>query len=230
MNLNSFTGAGSTPSRRRFWDKVTQAVNASRKTAGKNVTVAEHQAMGTVVNISRDTGAPTPPPDCSNCDDLQPTNPSGVPVHINIVRTMSGSCGDIALSGSITYDLDLGFAEVGPVGGHFFCAHNIFDNGFGAFWTGHFTATCTLNGATADFGSSGTGGLLGRDRSTCEWWFNLDGFGIGWSSALGTCGFCEFIPSSIFEMIAAPGDPSGIYTFTETGSSGGTLTTVVTIT
>ncbi len=50
MNLDSFTGPGSTPSRRRFWDKVTQAVLASQKVAGKNVSVDEHQGMGTIIN------------------------------------------------------------------------------------------------------------------------------------------------------------------------------------
>ncbi len=56
MNLDSFTGAGSTPSRRRFWDKVTQAVLASQKIEGKNVSVAEFPGMGTIINAKRDQG------------------------------------------------------------------------------------------------------------------------------------------------------------------------------
>ncbi len=56
MNLKPFTGPGSTPSRRRFWDKVTQAVIASQKVAGRHVTVDEHQGMGTVINVA-DTSA-----------------------------------------------------------------------------------------------------------------------------------------------------------------------------
>ncbi len=51
MNLESFSGPGSTPSRRRFWDQVTQAVLASQKLAGKNVTVSEHQSAGTLINV-----------------------------------------------------------------------------------------------------------------------------------------------------------------------------------
>ncbi len=51
MNLESFTGPGSTPSRRRFWDKVTAAVIASQKVAGDNVSVDEHQSAGTVINV-----------------------------------------------------------------------------------------------------------------------------------------------------------------------------------
>ncbi len=62
MNLESFTGPGSTPSRRRFWDKVTQSVLASQKFEGKNVSVSEHQGMGTVVNVDRKSGSVTPPP------------------------------------------------------------------------------------------------------------------------------------------------------------------------
>ncbi len=52
MNLDSFTGEGSTPSRRRFWDKVTQAVLASQKIAGRFVTVDEHQGQGTIINVA----------------------------------------------------------------------------------------------------------------------------------------------------------------------------------
>ncbi len=51
MNLGSFTGPGSTPSRRRFWDKVTAYVTASQKVAGRNVTIAEHHAAGTLINV-----------------------------------------------------------------------------------------------------------------------------------------------------------------------------------
>ncbi len=50
MNLDSFRGPGSTPSRRRFWDRVTQAVNASQKIQGKNISVDEHQGIGTIIN------------------------------------------------------------------------------------------------------------------------------------------------------------------------------------
>ncbi len=56
MNLKPFTGPGSTPSRRRFWDKVTQAVIASQKLAGRSVTIDEHQGKGTVINVA-DTSA-----------------------------------------------------------------------------------------------------------------------------------------------------------------------------
>ncbi len=51
MNLKPFKGPGSTPSRRRFWDTVTQAVITSRKVAGRNVTVDEHPGKGTIINV-----------------------------------------------------------------------------------------------------------------------------------------------------------------------------------
>ncbi len=54
--MKSFTGPGSTPSRRRFWDQVTEAVNASRKIAGRHVTVSEHEGKGTLINVD-DTSA-----------------------------------------------------------------------------------------------------------------------------------------------------------------------------
>lgn len=54
--MKSFTGPGSTPSRRAFWDQVTAAVNASRKIAGRHDTVSEHPGMGTLINVD-DTSA-----------------------------------------------------------------------------------------------------------------------------------------------------------------------------
>ncbi len=54
--IKPFTGPGSTPSRRRFWDKVTDTVNASRKIAGRYVTVSEHKGKGTLINVA-DTSA-----------------------------------------------------------------------------------------------------------------------------------------------------------------------------
>ncbi len=56
MNLEPFTGPGSTPSRRRFWDKAVAAVIASQKVAGRFVTTDEHPGKGTVINVD-DTSA-----------------------------------------------------------------------------------------------------------------------------------------------------------------------------
>ncbi len=64
MNLDSFTGPGSTPSRRKFWDKITQAVNASQKVAGRNVSVSEHQGKGTLINVTRERPVTPPPTGC----------------------------------------------------------------------------------------------------------------------------------------------------------------------
>ncbi len=259
MNLDKFKGAGSTPSRRRFWDKVTEAVVASQKQEGRNVSVNVHDGQGSVISFPDQTPSAPPaatgaccvgtdctitteaacesmegvyqgdgsvcdpnPCDFTNCDNLPPEGP-GPPTHINIVRTLSGSCGDVTYSGSVTYDLDLGFGLEGPVGGHFFCAHNIFDNGFGEFWTGHFTGTCAFGGST-DFGGNGYSGLYGRDTGDGSWWFQLGGISGG-GGPVGTCDGCFFDISSIFEEV---GGPTGTFVFTDT-DSGVTLTTTVTV-
>ncbi len=70
MNLDSFAGPGSTPSRRRFWDKITQAVNASQKIAGKNVAVDVYQGYGSLINVvpQRQGSGPTPTGACCFSD------------------------------------------------------------------------------------------------------------------------------------------------------------------
>ncbi len=68
MNLAPFTGPGSTPSRRRFWDQVTQAVIASQKVAGRFVTVDEHPGKGSVINVANTSSRrPTPPVTSGAC-------------------------------------------------------------------------------------------------------------------------------------------------------------------
>ncbi len=52
MNLDKFTGSGSTPSRRAFWDTVAQVVIASKKVEGDNVSIDEHQGQGSIINVS----------------------------------------------------------------------------------------------------------------------------------------------------------------------------------
>src|SRR6267378_207059 len=61
MNLEPFTGPGSTPARRRFWEAARSAVMASQKIAGRNVTVDEHQGKGSVINV------PDRKRDCGGC-------------------------------------------------------------------------------------------------------------------------------------------------------------------
>ncbi len=86
MNLDKFTGSGSTPSRRAFWDKVAEALLASQKREGRNASVQEHQGQGTVINFPDQTpSAPVTPTgaccvgtDCSittesECDDMEGT-------------------------------------------------------------------------------------------------------------------------------------------------------------
>lgn len=168
--------------------------------------------------------------DCSSCDDLPPVG-SPPPTHINVTRTISGTCtgsgGSGTLTGTVTYDRDLGFALVGPSGGHIFCAHNIFTSDGVHNWSGHFFCNGSVFYERGGGVTLGFGGLLGRDVITCEWWFEMDGF---LPSSCGDVSNCGLSFASIFEMIASPGDPSGVYNFTETLPGGFTLDTVVTIT
>jgi len=61
MQLSKFTGPGSTPTRRAFWDKARSEVITAQKIEGKNVSVDE-RVGGTVINATRERGA-----DCGDC-------------------------------------------------------------------------------------------------------------------------------------------------------------------
>ncbi len=52
MNLEPFTGPGSTPSRRRVWDKIREAVIAFQKLAGNQISVDVHDGYGSVISIA----------------------------------------------------------------------------------------------------------------------------------------------------------------------------------
>jgi hypothetical protein len=183
---------------------------------------------GTFIGGSCDPN-PCGTPDCTNCNDLPPTNPSGPPVHINIAMTLSGSCNGITYSGTVTYDVDLSFHVEGPVGGHIFCAHDISENGqgHGDFWSGHWTATCNTVGSS-DFGEGGAASILGRDFVDCSWWTFLPTFNPG-PSTVGDCSACAISLTPLpFQQIAPAGSPVGTYNFSDT-DSGVTLTIVITI-
>ncbi len=67
MNLDKFTGSGSTPSRREFWDKVAEAVLSLQKCEGRNASVDEHQGLGTVIHFPDQT--PSSPTGCASLGD-----------------------------------------------------------------------------------------------------------------------------------------------------------------
>ncbi len=97
--MESFKGEGSTPSRRRFWDQVTQTVNQSRKIAGRFVTVDEHYGKGSVINVAESAARRGSSPTL-NC-----------PTGDTIMVTFSGivSCGCLT-DGTLGYlGTDLGF-------------------------------------------------------------------------------------------------------------------------
>ena len=65
--IEKFSGPGSTPSRRRFWDNVADAVASCRKLPGKNVSVTEYDS-GSLINVNpqrQGQGASCPPDDAS---------------------------------------------------------------------------------------------------------------------------------------------------------------------
>ncbi len=60
MNLDSFTGSGSTASRRKFWDQVREAVLALQKLEGRNISIDVHEGQGSIINALSRTGGGCP--------------------------------------------------------------------------------------------------------------------------------------------------------------------------
>lgn len=52
LKISKFTGAGSTPSRRRFWDSIVESVESERKLPGNNVVVTEFDGMASVIDVN----------------------------------------------------------------------------------------------------------------------------------------------------------------------------------
>ncbi len=110
MNLDKFTGSGSTPSRRRFWDKVQQAVMASRKTQGRNASVDEQEGQGTVISF------PDQKTTAITCPSSITLVVSGVLLDCGCLATGSSSSSEVTDNGSVNGTIiiplfsDLGFA------------------------------------------------------------------------------------------------------------------------
>lgn len=101
MNLEKFTGPGSTPSRRRFWNNARDTVISLQKVAGRNVSTDEHPGEGTVINIARDGGGP-PTPTGACCTDGDCT-----------VTTEADCAGTYQGDGTTCDDVDCGTATSG---------------------------------------------------------------------------------------------------------------------
>lgn len=67
MFVEKFTGPGSTPARRKFWEQCAAIVSAARKLEGRNVSVNEFQGKGTIINVDRKIGTPSPSGCSCNC-------------------------------------------------------------------------------------------------------------------------------------------------------------------
>jgi hypothetical protein len=67
VNIKPFTGPGSTPARRQFWEAARLIILSARKVAGHHVTVAEYPGKGTVINVDERRRGVTPGPGTGAC-------------------------------------------------------------------------------------------------------------------------------------------------------------------
>lgn len=99
MDLEKFTGGGSTPSRRRFWDQAAQSVMSLQKIGGRNVTVDEHPGKGSVINIADTSARRAGPGPVLNC-------PTGDTITVTFSDIVSCGC---LTDGTLSYmGTDLG--------------------------------------------------------------------------------------------------------------------------
>lgn len=56
MNVEKIPKPGTTATRKRFWDEISDIITASRKRAGHNVSIDEYFGDGTIINITRKAG------------------------------------------------------------------------------------------------------------------------------------------------------------------------------
>ena len=148
MKFERFSGPGSTPSRRRFWDQIYDYVAASRKLAGRNVSVSEHDDAGSVIDVadslSKRHPAPTPPSSVC-CPDESLT--------MEVTFTGIVACSpleDISLNGTFTLTRPDIFTTWTGTGGEFFYPD------FGVFPT-ELTLQCSGLGLTVQYSSPDTG-------------------------------------------------------------------------
>jgi len=71
MNLHPFTGPGSTPARRKFWNDAAAAVKSAQKLAGRNASVIEQPGKGTIIDFNRPPSTAGFP--CFTADNVQVT-------------------------------------------------------------------------------------------------------------------------------------------------------------
>lgn len=69
MKVDPIEKEGTTITRKSFWDDMAGIVGSLEKKEGRNVSVNVHHGYGTIVNVTRERGGPTPPSPC-NCDEI----------------------------------------------------------------------------------------------------------------------------------------------------------------
>ncbi len=118
MNLDKFTGSGSTPSRRAFWDNVADAVLSSQKLGGRNASVDEHEGQGTVINFPDQT-----PSQASGCASTIDVCVSGVDVCTDCISPDSDSytVSEVCVNGGFTLNNDDAPDYYGPGNCVWFC-------------------------------------------------------------------------------------------------------------
>lgn len=219
MNLEPFTGPGSTSSRRELWDKVVAAVMSARKTEGKNTSVTEYEGQGTLVAFRRDTGS-APPTDCP------PPNPCTVDVEWDVV--IPGTITPIIVTGKPVpgpYTDSEWFAEPFEPGGYhppggehitcggFFGIH-VFDPDNGYYWNVWFYLSRFSGHPDFDDGwwifpqAGQTGG--------CLWWADPDEFAgifLGADDSIFTMPLAVD-PITMYPIGCDPSIPQGTITMT----------------
>ena len=116
MKLEAIPKDGTTLTRKAFWDKVAEAVNASQKRPGKNISVDVHDGYGSVINVNpqrQGSGSPPPPSICATNETLCVTF-SGIQVDCGCFQASPGvwlNITDIDVNGAfpVTYsDIGIG--------------------------------------------------------------------------------------------------------------------------
>lgn len=173
MKLEPIPKDGTTLTRKAFWDKVAEVVNASQKKRGKNISVDVHDGYGSVINVPSSRSG----------------SGGGVPCDFSLLHTALAMSGTVDLTEGCTGDgcyLD------------FDCAGNLSNIPVGSD-----CVPTILTGSQAFLGFNHcfpSGGTC-EETSGCgfTWDYAYSGSYFGWSLTVTctiTCGACELTLSA----------------------------------